>query len=84
MARKKTDPSTEDTKGGVRGTHGLGDAPRRSPGDRPSPDEHEAHVGDRKERGLETKPTHGPGPNDYGAGRARTKHLEDAGLRPKP
>jgi hypothetical protein len=37
---------------------------------------------ERKERGLDTVRTPGPGPKDAGKGRARTKHLEDAGLTP--
>ncbi|MDQ3037796.1 MAG: hypothetical protein M3Y87_35710 [Myxococcota bacterium] len=36
---------------------------------------------ERRERGLATEKTHGPGPKDQNAGRARVKHLEDHGLK---
>lgn len=151
MAQRGNRPTEpQDMKGGVRGTHGLGDAPRvggavresvvpehdEATGpehDEATGEEHgfemssaigelesieerarrrereaaaaldeldaeaakaaadaedEVVLGDprsdeeeRRERGLATEKTPGPGPKDHDAGRARVQHLEDHRLR---
>lgn len=65
--RRSVPKDPEDTKGGVRGTHGLGDKPRDG---RPMDDEEE-----RTNRGLTTVPAPGPGPNDKDAGSIRKSEI---------
>jgi hypothetical protein len=65
--RRSTPKDPEDTKGGVRGTHGLGDKPRDGG---PIDSEEE-----RTNRGLTTEEAPGPGPNDKGCGSIRKSEV---------